>query len=427
MAQGEAIVRHPPDVAWVQVAVEARGAKPEEARQRAADSMTSVLAALKPVVPAPNLRTSGLSVTPEMDYTTSGSRLKGYLARNQVEARVDNLELLSKVMDAAIATGATSITGLRFDVKARAQHERDALRSAVQDATERAQAIAAGAGRSLGPIVRIQEQRMSSTPYRVTMGGRRRRPRRTAGRHADHSRRNRDPSRRRADRVDQVERGSKAQRPKALTGPVATPFVKGPLMRRSILMLLVLASPSAAVAQGAPAPPSIVTRGQATLKRVPDQAWVQIAAETRAQMPAEAQRLAAEAMTSVQATLKKAGIAADAMKTSGYSLQPDIDWSGGRSRVRGYIARNQIEVRVDALDRIGAVIDAAGSSGATSMAGLRFDLKDRVARRARSACAWRCRTRWRVPGRSPRVRARRWGQSCASTSRAASLRAASTT
>lgn len=150
-------------------------------------------------------------------------------------------------------------------------------------------------------------------------------------------------------------------------------------MRRLILMLLVLAIPSAAVGQGAPAPPSIVTRGQAILKRVPDQAWVQIAAETRAQTPAEAQRLAAEAMTSVQTTLKKAGIAADAMKTSGYSLQPDIDWSGGRSRVRGYIARNQIEVRVDALDRIGPVIDAAGSSGATSMAGLRFDLKDRVA------------------------------------------------
>jgi uncharacterized protein YggE len=171
VAQGEAIVRHPPDVAWVQIQVEARGAKPEEARQKAADAMTSVLATLKPIVPAANLRTSGLAVTPEMDYTTGGTRLKGYLARNQVEARVENFELLSKVMDASVASGATSVTGLRFDVKARAQHEREALRNAVQDATERAQAIAAGAGRSLGPIVRIQEQRMSSAPYRVAMGG----------------------------------------------------------------------------------------------------------------------------------------------------------------------------------------------------------------------------------------------------------------
>jgi uncharacterized protein YggE len=171
VAQGEAVVRTAPDVAWVQIAVEARGARPEDARQKAAEAMTAVLAALKPIVPAPNLRTSGLAVTPEIDYTTGGSRLKGYVARNQVEARVDNLELLSKVMDASIASGATTIAGLRFDVKARAQHEREALRSAVQDATERAQAIAAGAGRTLGPIMRIQEQRMSSQPYRVTMAG----------------------------------------------------------------------------------------------------------------------------------------------------------------------------------------------------------------------------------------------------------------
>ncbi|HYN10141.1 MAG TPA: SIMPL domain-containing protein [Vicinamibacterales bacterium] len=152
-------------------------------------------------------------------------------------------------------------------------------------------------------------------------------------------------------------------------------------MGRLFLTLTILLSVSSpALAQiGPPGPPSIITRGHATLKRVPNQAWVQIAAETRATSPAEAQRLAADAMTSVQAALGKAGIAADAMKTTGYSLQPDIEWSSGRSRVRGYIARNQIEIRVDALDRLGPVIDAAGSSGATSMSGLRFDLKERDA------------------------------------------------
>ena len=153
-------------------------------------------------------------------------------------------------------------------------------------------------------------------------------------------------------------------------------------MRRQIFTCaFAVLVPSLAFAQMGPppGPPSIVTRGHATLKRVPNQAWVQIAAETRATSSAEAQRLAAEAMTSVQAALAKAGVAAEAMKTTGYSLQPDLEWSNGRSRVRGYIARNQIEVRVDALDRIGAVIDAAGASGATSMSGLRFDLKDRAA------------------------------------------------
>ena len=125
-------------------------------------------------------------------------------------------------------------------------------------------------------------------------------------------------------------------------------------------------------------PPVIVTRGEASLKRAPDQAFVSIAAEARASSPAEAQRNAADSMKAVQAALGKAGIGNDAIRTTGYSLQPDMEYTNGRARVRGYIVRNQLEVRVDDLQHLGAVIDAAGQSGATSMAGLRFDLKDRA-------------------------------------------------
>lgn len=151
-------------------------------------------------------------------------------------------------------------------------------------------------------------------------------------------------------------------------------------MLRPVLVAAVcfLAWTVPAAAQVPAETPAIVTRGTAVIKRAPDQAWVSIAAETRASTPSEAQRLAAEAMTSVLKSLSGAKIPADAIKTTGYSLQPDMDYSSGRQRVRGYIARNQIEVRVDDLSRIGAAIDAAGAAGTTSMAGLRFDLKDRA-------------------------------------------------
>jgi uncharacterized protein len=147
----------------------------------------------------------------------------------------------------------------------------------------------------------------------------------------------------------------------------------------SIGVLFALASPGFVQPQAqTPDVPAVIARGQATVKRAPDQAWVSISAESRATTGGEAQRLAAEAMTSVQSALGKAGLPADAIKTTGYSLQPDLEWNNGRSRVRGYIARNEIEVRVDVLDKLGGVIDAAGASGATSMSGLRFDLKDRA-------------------------------------------------
>lgn len=146
----------------------------------------------------------------------------------------------------------------------------------------------------------------------------------------------------------------------------------------ALLLGVALAAPAAAQTADASGPSVIVTEGRAVLKRAPDQAWVTIAAETRAQTPAEAQRLAAEAMTAVNAALSSAGIAATAVRTTGYSLRPDMQVQDGRQRVRGYIARNQVEVRVDDLSTLGGVIDAAGTSGATNMSGLRFDLKDRT-------------------------------------------------
>jgi len=152
-------------------------------------------------------------------------------------------------------------------------------------------------------------------------------------------------------------------------------------MRRltGIVFVLLLAARPAVAQQAPPSPPVIVTHGEAVIKRAPDQAWVGIAAESRASVPADAQRTAAEAMKAVQSALAKAGLPGDAIRTTGYSLQPDMEYVNGRGRVRGYIVRNQIEVRVDDLQKLGAVLDAAGGSGATSMSGLRFDLKERDA------------------------------------------------
>ena len=124
----------------------------------------------------------------------------------------------------------------------------------------------------------------------------------------------------------------------------------------SAVLVAVLCSAAPAWAQQAAPPPQqppvIVTRGEASLKRAPDQAFVSIAAEARAASPAEAQRNAADSMKAVQAAISKAGIGSDAIRTTGYSMQPDMEYTNGRARVRGYIVRNQLEVRVDDLQKL---------------------------------------------------------------------------
>ncbi len=147
------------------------------------------------------------------------------------------------------------------------------------------------------------------------------------------------------------------------------------LLCSSSLLVLALAAPLAA--QQPPAPPVIVTIGEGIVKQAPDRAWVSIAAVSRARNPQDAQRMNAEAMTAVIEKIRAAGIAADAIQTTGYNLQPEFDYANGKQTLRGYVATNQVQVRVDALAKTGDVIAAAVATGATAVSGVRFDLKDR--------------------------------------------------
>jgi uncharacterized protein YggE len=121
----------------------------------------------------------------------------------------------------------------------------------------------------------------------------------------------------------------------------------------------------------------IVTSGEGLVQATPDRAFVSISAESRAKLPKDAQQANATAMTAVQAKLKAIGIGGDAIRTTSVDLQPEFDYQSGKQTLRGYVARNSIEVRVDAIERVGEVVDAAVGSGATSVSGVRFDLKDR--------------------------------------------------
>lgn len=154
-------------------------------------------------------------------------------------------------------------------------------------------------------------------------------------------------------------------------------------MKPAIFGTLMMALASIASAQQvippAPRTPVIVTTGEAVLQRAPDRAWVTIAAENRARTPGEAQRANATAMTAVNAKIRAAGIPAEAIQTVGYNLQPEYDYNDGKQTLRDYLARNEVQVRVDTLDRVGDVITAAVGSGATNVSGIRFDLKDRDA------------------------------------------------
>jgi uncharacterized protein len=153
------------------------------------------------------------------------------------------------------------------------------------------------------------------------------------------------------------------------------------MIRRSMLMAgMLLASVAAARAQSAaPAPPTVVVRGEGEVRAAPDVAFVTIGAEFRAATPKEAQALSAKAMSAVQQRLMAANVPKDAIRTLTYDLQAQFDFSSGKQVPRGYMARNVIEVRLDDIQTVGEMLELAVAAGGTSVQGVRFDLKQRAA------------------------------------------------
>jgi uncharacterized protein YggE len=115
------------------------------------------------------IKTTGYDLQPDFEYANGRQTLKGYISRNSIEARVDDLDKLGGILDVAVGAGATSVSNVRFDLKDRRAAEQEALRLAVQDARARADAIAAGAGMKVERIVRIEEQRAGGVTPRPMM------------------------------------------------------------------------------------------------------------------------------------------------------------------------------------------------------------------------------------------------------------------
>lgn len=170
VVSGEGVVIAVPDQAWVRIGAESRSKVSKDAQARNAEAMTAVqqkLAALGIAKDA--IRTIAIDLQLEYDYANGRQTPRGYVARNTIEVRVDDFAKLGDVLDAAVGSGATNLHGLRFDVRRREALEREALQLAVANAMGRAEALAAGAKRTIDRVIRIEESSVGRGPEMPVM------------------------------------------------------------------------------------------------------------------------------------------------------------------------------------------------------------------------------------------------------------------
>ncbi len=162
------------------------------------------------------------------------------------------------------------------------------------------------------------------------------------------------------------------------------------IFNQATLVAVVLISFSGCVKAETSASRSIAVTGQGEAVGAPDQAQINAGVQTVAATVAESSRANQAVVEKIMQALEKQGVKKKDIQTTNYSVWPEQrhDPSGtGEVSISGYNVSNVVNVTVDDIDKLGAVLAAVTDAGANSIHGVNFGVKDNAAleQRARAA------------------------------------------
>lgn len=156
---GTGTVRQAPDVAMLRLTVESRASKPAVAQQRAAAIATALTARLHQFRLADqSIKTSSYALSRDYDYVKGQPVFRGWMASHVLDVRIEEISRLGDIIDAVESAGPITIDGPQFDLRSAATAYAQALKQAVADAREKADAAAQGSGARVVRVVSIDEQ-----------------------------------------------------------------------------------------------------------------------------------------------------------------------------------------------------------------------------------------------------------------------------
>jgi uncharacterized protein YggE len=152
---GDGSVTTVPDRASFDFTVDTRAPSAKAALAENADAAAAVAAALKQAgVDTADIQTSEVSLSPQT--TPAGTDVIGYAASNTISVTT-TIAKAGSIVDAAVAAGADGVSGPSLSRSDQDAQYQDALKKAVANAHDKAQALAAAGGLSLGGVQTIVE------------------------------------------------------------------------------------------------------------------------------------------------------------------------------------------------------------------------------------------------------------------------------
>jgi uncharacterized protein YggE len=149
-----------PDIALVSIGVQVQKPTLSEANQQAAESMASVIDALKNNNVAENdIQTSNYSIQPVWEWVDNKSVFAGYKVVNIVTVKIRNMDAIGDTIDNAVTAGGeyVVVNGISFSIDNPDENYKTARLAAMDDAEAKATQLAHSANVKVGTPISITE------------------------------------------------------------------------------------------------------------------------------------------------------------------------------------------------------------------------------------------------------------------------------
>lgn len=144
-------------------------------------------------------------------------------------------------------------------------------------------------------------------------------------------------------------------------------------MLMALALLAAACSGDTRITLASPQQTGISVSGTGKVTVVPDVGLIYLGVEVSKPTVAAAREDASKAMDAVRASLKQNGVADKDIATQGFSIQPQYEFpevpvrGPTQPRVSGYMAANQISVKVRQMESLTKVLDGAVAAGGNDM------------------------------------------------------------
>ena len=147
-----------PDVALTNFSVISDKASAKEVMNDNAQKMNAVIKFIKDSgIADKDLKTTGYNLNPLYDWVEGKRIFRGYELTSTLSVKMRNLDKISDIIDGAVSQGANQVGDIQFVVDEPVKLQAEAREKAIQQAKEKAEAIAKASGLKLGKVISFSE------------------------------------------------------------------------------------------------------------------------------------------------------------------------------------------------------------------------------------------------------------------------------